>query len=408
MSQMTLTETEPITRVPGDAASPRGFRASGVHCGIKRERPDLALLVSDAPASAAGVFTTNRVQAAPVRYTRRAVAAGRAQAIVVNSGNANACTGEAGLEDAAEMALLSAGALGLDAELVLVASTGVIGMPLPMDALRRGIPLAAAALEPDGSAAAEAIRTTDRFPKTAACRLEIGGVEVTIGGMAKGAGMIHPNLATTLCFLTTDAALPPAVLRAALQRAVAESFNSITVDGDTSTNDTVLLLANGRAGGAPITNGEAFSRFTAGLTLVASELAKMVVRDGEGATKLVEIRVDGALSDAEAHQAAMTVANSLLVKTALHGGEPNWGRILAALGRSGVEMAEESTDVFFGDLAIVRGGLGVPGVWDAAALLLEEKEVTIGIRLGVGNGVARAWTSDLSEEYVRINGSYTT
>jgi glutamate N-acetyltransferase/amino-acid N-acetyltransferase len=180
------------------------------------------------------------------------------------------------------------------------------------------------------------------------------------------------------------------------------------VDGDTSTNDTVLLLANGMAGGAPITNGEAFSRFTAGLTLVASELAKMVVRDGEGATKLVEIRVDGALSDAEAHQAAMTVANSLLVKTALHGGEPNWGRILAALGRSGVEMAEESTDVFFGDLAIVRGGLGVPGVWDAAAAALEEKEVTIGIRLGVGSGAARAWTSDLSEEYVRINGSYTT
>jgi glutamate N-acetyltransferase/amino-acid N-acetyltransferase len=408
MPPMTLTETEPMTLVPGNAATPQGFRSSGIHCGVKRERPDLALLVSDVPASAAGVFTTNKVQAAPVRYTRRAVAAGRAQAIVVNSGNANACTGEAGLEDAAEMARLTGGALGLDAALVLVASTGVIGVPLPMEAIRRGIPRAAAALEPDGTAAAEAIRTTDKFPKTAAVRLEIGGVEVTIGGMAKGAGMIHPNLATTLCFLTTDAALPPAVLRGALQRAVAESFNSITVDGDTSTNDTVLLLANGRAGGAPITNGEAFSRFTAGLTLVASELAKMVVSDGEGATKLVEIRVDGALSDAEAHQAAMTVANSLLVKTALHGGEPNWGRILAALGRSGVEMAEETTDVFFGDLAIVRGGLGVPGVWDAAAAALEGKEVTIGIRLGVGTGAARVWTSDLSEEYVRINGSYTT
>jgi glutamate N-acetyltransferase/amino-acid N-acetyltransferase len=405
---MTLTEPEPMALIPGNAATPQGFRSSGIHCGVKRERPDLALLVSEVPASAAGVFTTNKVQAAPVRYTRRAVAAGRAQAIVVNSGNANACTGETGLDDAAEMARLAGGALGIDAALVLVASTGVIGVPLPMEAIRRGIPRAAAALEPDGTAAAEAIRTTDKFPKTAACRLEIGGVDVTIGGMAKGAGMIHPNLATTLCFLTTDAALPPAVLRGALQRAVAESFNSITVDGDTSTNDTVLLLANGRAGGAPITNGEAFTRFTAGLTLVASELAKMVVRDGEGATKLVEIRVDGALSDAEAHQAAMTVANSLLVKTALHGGEPNWGRILAALGRSGVEMAEETTDVFFGDLAIVRGGLGVPGVWDAAAAALEEKEVTIGIRLGVGSGAARAWTSDLSEEYVRINGSYTT
>jgi glutamate N-acetyltransferase/amino-acid N-acetyltransferase len=408
MTSTTLTETEPITLVPGNAASPRGFRASGIHCGIKREKVDLALLVSDVPASAAGVFTTNRVQAAPVRYTRRAVAAGRAQAVVINSGNANACTGEPGLEDAAEMALLSAGALGLDSDLVLVASTGVIGVPLPMEAIRRGIPMAAAALAADGTAAAEAIRTTDKFPKTAACRLEIGGFEVTIGGMAKGAGMIHPNLATTLCFLTTDAALPPAVLRGALQRAVAESFNSITVDGDTSTNDTVLLLANGQAGGAPITNGDSLTRFTAGLCLVASELAKMVVKDGEGATRLVEIRVEGALSNAEAHQAAMTVANSLLVKTALHGGEPNWGRILAALGRSGVEMAEETTDVFFGDLAIVRGGLGVPGVWDAAAAALEQKEVTIGIRLGVGSGAARAWTSDLSEEYVRINGSYTS
>src|SRR6476661_5210836 len=246
MTSTTMTETEPITLVPGNAGSPRGFRASGIHCGIKRERADLALLVSDVPASAAGVFTTNRVQAAPVRYTRRAVAAGRAQAVVVNSGNANACTGEPGLADAAEMALLSAEALGLDRELVLVASTGVIGVPLPMEAIRRGIPMAAAALETDGTAAAEAIRTTDKFPKTAACRLEIGGVEVTIGGMAKGAGMIHPNLATTLCFLTTDATLPPAVLRGALQRAVADSFNSITVDGDTSTNDTVLVLANGQ------------------------------------------------------------------------------------------------------------------------------------------------------------------
>jgi len=402
------TDAETASLGTGNAASPRGFRASGIHCGVKREKPDLALLVSDVPASAAGVFTTNKVQAAPVRYTRRAVAAGRAQAIVVNSGNANACTGATGLADAAEMAVLTGAALGVDVELVLVASTGVIGVPLPMEAIRRGIPRAAQELSADGAAAAEAIRTTDNFPKTAAVALEIGGVEVTIGGMAKGAGMIHPNLATTLCFLTTDAALPPAVLRGALKRAVADSFNSITVDGDTSTNDTVLALANGRAGGDPITNGKALARFTAGLGLVASELAKMVVQDGEGATKFVEVRVEGAVSDAEAHQAAMTVANSLLVKTALHGGEPNWGRILAALGRSGVEMSEDTTDVFFGKLAVVRGGLGVPGVWDAAAAALEEKEITIGIRLGIGAGAARVWTSDLSEEYVRINGSYTT
>ena len=313
----------------------------------------------------------------------------RAQAIVVNSGNANACTGEPGLENSAEMAALAADALGLETGLVLVASTGVIGVPLPMDAIRSGIPRAASALSSDGTAAARAILTTDNFPKTAAARFDIDGVEVTIGGMAKGAGMIHPNMATTLCFLTTDAALPPAVLRQALSRAVAASFNAITVDGDTSTNDTVLLLANGRAGGAPITNGDAFARFTEGLTLVAGELARMVVRDGEGATKLVEISVEGAASDIEAHQAAVTVANSLLVKTALHGGEPNWGRILAALGRSGVEMSEETTDVSFGKLPVVRGGLGVPNVWDAAAAALEEKQISVRIHLGIGTGAAK-------------------
>jgi len=403
-----LEEIAPTILIEGNATSPKGFRSAGVHCGVKREKPDLALLVSDVPASAAGVFTTNKVKAAPVRYTQRAVAAGRAQAIVVNSGNANACTGGPGFADSEEMAKLTAASLGLAADLVLVASTGVIGVPLPMDAIRSGIPVAVNALSSDGEGAARAILTTDNFPKTAAVRLDIDGVGVTIGGMAKGAGMIHPNMATTLCFLTTDAAVPPAVLRGALKRAVQDSFNSITVDGDTSTNDTVLLLANGCAGGAPITNGEALTRFTAALTLVAGELARMVVRDGEGATKLVEISVEGAASDLEARQAAMTVANSLLVKTALHGGEPNWGRILAALGRSGVEMSEETTDVSFGSLDVVRGGLGVPGVWDAAAAALEEKEVSIRIRLAVGNGAAKVWTSDLSEEYVRINGSYTT
>jgi glutamate N-acetyltransferase / amino-acid N-acetyltransferase len=408
MNVSTMTEADIPKIVEGNAASARGFRAAGIHCGVKREKPDLALVVSEVPASAAGVFTTNKVKAAPVRYTQRAVAGGRAQAVVVNSGNANACTGEPGLADSAEMAKLAAGALGLDVELVLVASTGVIGVPLPMEAIRSGIPRAARALSPDGTSAARAILTTDKFPKTAAVRLEIDGVEVTIGGMAKGAGMIHPNMATTLCFLTTDASVPPAVLRRALARAVADSFNAITVDGDTSTNDTVLLLANGRAGGPPITNGEALHRFTAALTLVAGELARMVVRDGEGATKLVEIAVEGAASELEARQAAMTVANSLLVKTALHGGEPNWGRILAALGRSGVEMREETTDVSFGELEIVRGGLGVTGVWDAAAAALEEKEIFVRIRLGVGNGAAKVWTSDLSEEYVRINGSYTS
>jgi glutamate N-acetyltransferase/amino-acid N-acetyltransferase len=408
MPVTTLDETTPLALNEGNATSPKGFRAAGIHCGVKREKDDLALLVSEVPASAAGLFTTNKVKAAPVRYTQRAIAGGRAQAIVVNSGNANACTGDAGLADAAEMAELAGNALALDADLVLVASTGVIGVPLPMDAIRSGIPRAARELSSDGTSAAGAILTTDNFPKTAATRLEIDGVEVTIGGMAKGAGMIHPNLATTLCFLTTDASVPPAVLRGALKRAVAESFNAITVDGDTSTNDTVLLLANGRAGGPSITNGEALSRFTEGLTVVAGVLARMVVRDGEGATKLVEIAVEGAASDLEARQAAMTVANSLLVKTALHGGDPNWGRILAALGRSGVEMNEATTHVSFGELPVVRSGLGVPGVSSAAAAVLAKKEISVRIGLGVGDGHAKVWTSDLSEEYVRINGSYTT
>jgi glutamate N-acetyltransferase/amino-acid N-acetyltransferase len=408
MTVETISESGVLSIAAGDAASAKGFRTAGIHCGIKRENPDLALVVSDVPASAAGVFTTNRVKAAPVRYTQRAVAGGRAQAIVVNSGNANACTGEPGPADAAEMARLTADALRLDLDLVLVASTGVIGVPLPMEAVRAGIPRAARSLEAGGAAASRAILTTDSFPKTAAVVFDLDGVEVTIGGMAKGAGMIHPNMATTLGFLTTDASVPPAVLRRALGRAVADSFNSITVDGDTSTNDTVLLLANGMAGGRPVSNGEALERFTAALTLVAGELARMVVRDGEGATKLVEISVEGAVSDLEARQAAMTVANSLLVKTALHGGEPNWGRILAALGRSGVEMSEETTHVSFGDLAVVRGGLAVAGVWDAAAAALEKTDVSVRIELGVGAGSAKVWTSDLSEEYVRINGSYTS
>ena len=389
-----------------------GFRFAGIRAGIKNKADalDLGLIVPDGPAVGAAIFTSNRVPAAPVEVSKRALERGRGtvRAVVVNSGNANACTGDAGLADAAEMADVASKALGLDADLVLVASTGVIGVPLPMDAIRSGIPRAVGELSSDGAAAAGAILTTDNFPKTAAMRLEIDGVEVTIGGMAKGAGMIHPNLATTLCFLTTDASVPPAVLRGALKRAVSESFNAITVDGDTSTNDTVLLLANGRAGGPSITNGGALSRFTEGLTLVAGELARMVVRDGEGATKLVEIAVEGAASDLEARQAAMTVASSLLVKTALHGGDPNWGRILAALGRSGVEMNEATTDVSFGQLPVVRGGLGVPGVSGAAAAVLEEKEISVRIGLGVGDGHARVWTSDLSEEYVRINGSYTT
>lgn len=393
----------------GDATSPAGFLAAGVHCGIKRKRPDLALLASETPATAAALFTTNRVQAAPVVVSREAVAGGRARAIVVNSGNANACTGPGGLRDAREMVRLTAEVLGLRREEVLVASTGIIGVPLPMQAVREGIPRAAGALSRDGGeAAAEAIRTTDRYPKAAAARLEVEGKRVTVGGMAKGAGMIHPQLATTLGFLTTDAAVAPPVLRAALREAVADSFNAITVDGDTSTNDAVFLLANGRAGAPPIEGGAELVRFTEALSRVAGRLARLVVADGEGATRTVEIAVEGARDEGEARRAAFRVANSLLVKTALHGGEPNWGRIMAALGSAGVEMREERTRVRIGDVLVFRDGEGVPEALGPAAAALEGSEARIRIALGIGQGCATVWTCDLGEEYVRINGSYAT
>lgn len=402
--------TEPLSweRTSGGVTAPRGFLASGVHCGIKQRKLDLALLVSESAATVAGVFTTNRIKAAPVRWCQEVVRRGVARAVVVNSGNANACTGDRGWQDAREMAERTGQALGIPPEQVLVASTGVIGVPLPMDAVRRGIPLAAKSLSRSGEAAAEAILTTDAFPKTSAVSTTVGGVRVTVGGMAKGAGMIHPRLATTLCFLTTDAAVPAPVLQRALERAVERSFNRITVDGDTSTNDTVLVLANGQAGAPPVDGGEDLERFTEALTAVAEDLARMVVRDGEGAQRLVEVVVEGAADDADAERAAFAVATSLLVKTMLHGGEPNWGRVVAAVGYSGAEVDERRMAVWFGDVPVVRGGVGVEGVFERAAAALRRPEVLVRVDLGLGPGRARVWTCDLGEEYVRINGSYIT
>jgi glutamate N-acetyltransferase/amino-acid N-acetyltransferase len=409
---MIMAMTEPAERMlqltAGGVTSPLGYRASGIHCGIKRNKPDLALLVSDLPAVAAGMFTTNLVQAAPVRYCKSALEHGVARAIVVNSGNANACTGDEGEAHALAMATGVAELLGLPTHEVLVASTGVIGQPLPIDAIRGGIPAAIAALAPTGGDVAQAILTTDAFAKTGAVRFELGGVEVTIGGMAKGAGMIHPNMATMLAFVTTDAALAPAALDSALRQAVAVSFNSITVDGDTSTNDSVFLLANGAADGPLIDSGPELDVFTAALTLVCQDLARKIVRDGEGATRLVEITIRGAASDADAHQAAMTVATSLLVKTMLWGGEPNWGRVLGALGRAGVPLDPDEVTLHFGDVAVVRQGLGVPGVSAAAASALSGSEVLLAISLGSGPGQATVWTCDLNEGYVNINGHYLT
>jgi len=397
--------------VPGDVCAPAGFRAAGLHCGIKKQKPDLALLYSEEPTTtAAAVFTTNRVQAAPVRYCRELMAGGRARAIVVNSGNANACTGAQGMRDAREMASLAAGALSLEPSEVLVASTGIIGVPLRMEPLREGIPRAARELERTGDAAAEAILTTDRFPKTASARVQVGGGTVTIGGMAKGAGMIHPKMATTLGFLTTDARIGAEGLQRALRTAIDRSFNRITVDGETSTNDSVFLLASGAADAPALEGEEALGRFTEALTGVAERLARMVPLDGEGATRLVRVRVEGARSADEARAGAYRVANSLLVKTALRGGDPNWGRVMAALGDAGIEIEEEKTDIWIDDLPLVRNGLGVSGSVEKGRELLQaedrEEAVDLRIALNLGTGEASVWTCDLGEEYVRINVAY--
>ncbi|MDR5694679.1 MAG: bifunctional glutamate N-acetyltransferase/amino-acid acetyltransferase ArgJ [Armatimonadota bacterium] len=397
-----------VKRIEGTVTTPKGFLAAGVHCGIKKESLDLALVYSTSLAAAAGVFTRNQVKAAPVQLSRQRVP-GYAQAIVINSGNANACTGLQGLADAEEMARLVAESLGISPEHVLVASTGVIGVPLPMERIRKGIEVITQALGPNGEEAARAIMTTDSFPKMAAVQVEIGGTVVTVGGMAKGAGMIHPSMATTLCVMTTDAAIEPHLLQVCLEQAIDRSFNAISVDGDTSTNDSAFLLANGLAKNPPIRReGEEFARLQAAVDVVAGELSKLVVRDGEGATKLVEVRVKGALEHTDARKAAEAIATSLLVKTALYGGEPNWGRIMAAVGRSGARIQEDRITISICGEQVVVGGVGVPGAFEAAAEKLKAKEVVISVDLGLGPGEATMWTCDLTEEYVRINSGYMT
>lgn len=403
-----MERTDISVTVPGDVCAPDGFRAAGVHCGIKADKPDLALLVSDrSDTSVAAVFTTNRVRAAPVIYSREVARRGRARAVVINSGNANACTGERGMRDTREMASLAAEALSVDPDEVLVASTGIIGEHLPMDALREGIPRAAGRLEPTGAAASEAILTTDRCTKTARIRLPVGGREITIGGMAKGAGMIHPRMATTLGFLTTDAPVAPGPLRDVLVRAADRSFNRITVDGETSTNDTLCVLANGAAGGDELRDDDDLELFCDALTAVAATLARMVPRDGEGAERLVEIRIEGARSDDEARRAADRIATSLLVKTALRSADPNWGRIMAALGAADVDLDEADTDIWVGPVQLVRDGTEVRENRDAARERLEQETVELRIVLGVGDATASMWTCDLGEEYVRINTEYS-
>lgn len=395
----------------GTVTSVRGVRAAGGPCGIKAAgRPDLALVVTDEPAAAAACFTTNRVQAAPVQVSRAQIRTRRAQAVVINSGNANACTGEPGMRDAWEMVDLTARALGIPRELVLVASTGVIGAPLPMARLRAGIPALAAHLGPHGEQAAEAILTTDAFSKTSAVSLAIGGIPVSLGGMAKGAGMIHPRMATTLSLVTTDAALAPEILQHALQVAVDDSFNRISVDGDTSTNDTIFLLATG-ASGAPLLRSateSGFADFQDALVTLTQHLARQIVRDGEGATKVIEVRITGAATAEDARRAGEAILTSPLVKTACHGGEPNWGRILAAAGRSGAAVDPTRVAVAIAGVPVVEAGAGRPEGLPAAAARMRAAEFTIAVDLGLGGGAWRGWTCDLTEAYVRLNSGYLT
>lgn len=390
--------------------APRAFRAAGIPAGIKDEGLDLALVVADAPSAAAGVFTRSRTPAAPVVFSREQLAGGRARAIVVNSGCANAATGPGGLDDAREMARLTAAALSCPPGEVLVASTGVIGVRLPIDRVRAGIAEAARRLSREhGTDAACAIMTTDTRPKEASVDLVLSGAACTIGGMAKGAGMIAPDMATMLAFFTTDAAVEPALLRRGLVAAVGDSLNRITVDGDTSANDCAIVLASGAAG-APVIEAEGadFDAFCLALTDVSRRLAEMLVRDGEGVTRIAEVRVEGARTPAEADRIARVVAESPLVKTALHGGDPNWGRVLAAVGRAGVGVDGDRVSIWIGDVWVAENGVAREYEEARAAKAMREDPARIRIHLGQGDASGWMWTSDLTHSYIEINAHYRT
>lgn len=400
-----------LTRVPG-------FRAVGVTCGLKQSgNPDLALILADRPCAAAAVFTTNAFKAAPVLYDQALLARtqGKIQAVLINAGNANAVTGAQGLRDAEQMARWTEQACGLPLDTVFVMSTGVIGQKLPLDKVEAGIRLAHSTIEGEagrlGQDAAQAIMTTDLVPKEAFAQTSIGEQRVSLGGMAKGSGMIHPNMATMLAVIVTDAAVTAPALDAALRLAVARSFNRITVDGDTSTNDTVVALAAGGARHALIDSPQAggFESFTAALTELCIRLAKAVACDGEGATKLLEITIRGAATEAEAEAAAKTVATSPLMKTALFGNDPNWGRALAAIGRSGARVNLEQVSLRLGEFQLLQQG--EPLEFDAVAAhdwLAGVNEVKLVADLGVGPAEATVWSCDLSYKYVEINAEYHT
>ena len=396
----------------GNVCAPRGFRAAGALGGIKAEstKLDVALVASDRIASAAAVYTTNRVQAAPLHLCREYLQDGKAHAVVLNSGNANACTGDQGLDNARAMSVQVGQGLGVRSEDVLVCSTGVIGVQLDMDAVQKGIAGVLSGLQDDGGdAAAVAIMTTDTKPKTSALSLKIGDEIVHVGGMSKGSGMIAPNMATMLGVITTDANVPPDLLREILSLAVKRSFNCITVDGDMSTNDTVIALANGAAGGPPLEpNTSSSAALAEAIEMVCRDLARQIARDGEGATKLVSIEVVGAASEDEARQVGLSVANSNLVKTAVFGRDPNWGRILCAMGYAGVPMDPQDVAVYLCDTQIYGSGSGLPFNHKALVEAMSAADIPVVIDLASGTARAEIFTCDLSYDYVRINAEYTT
>lgn len=388
-----------------------GFKFAGVACGLKKsKKKDLALIFSERPATAAALFTTNRVKAAPVLVGMRRMKRGVLQAVVVNSGNANACTGPRGVRDAQTMCREAGSHLKIDPGLILPSSTGLIGVPLPMEKIKSGIKKAAGMLSPGSfTEAADAIRTTDRFIKIASRVCYLKGKKAVVAGMVKGAGMIAPHMATMLAYILTDAAVGRDCLRRILKRCADRTFNCVTVDGDMSTNDTVLFLANGACGNSPVRRGSREEGILSkAAEAVMKDLALKLVEDGEGATKVVEIRVSGSRSLVEAKKIAFNVANSELVKTAFFGEDPNFGRIMAAIGCAGVKIGAEKIDVFFNNVCVVRKGVGLPGNERQAARVLKLPSFTVKIHLHQGKSGASVWTSDLSHEYVRINSAYRT
>jgi len=401
-----------IEWLDGGLTAVPGILAGGVAAGIKPSgKKDLALIHSPTPARSAAVFTSNQVKGAPVLVSMEHARSGAAQAIVASSGCSNVCTGERGLKDAREMTKIVADLLRIPPTHVLIAATGVIGVPLPMDRVRAALPKVVKALSPQGGrAAAEAIMTTDTRPKEAALRVEVNGKSVTMGGIAKGVGMLEPHLATMFCFVATDAAVARGVLSGVVRRAVDRSFNRATVDSDQSTSDTVAVLANGLAENRPVeVGGRGLRQFAAGIEAIMTRLARMLVADGEGATKLVAVTVRGAASRKDALAAARSVANSPLVKTAFNGADPNWGRIMMALGKSPARIDQDKVAISFGDEFLVERGVLREGVrLERIREIMGGQEYEITIDLGLGRSEDRVWTCDLSEEYVRLNSKYTT